>query len=118
MKKVKRRLSRHMPRQSKRKRGARAVKAHRIASISGRARRSKPVSKKLVEPAEAKTKIEPVISDRPASSTDIPTLEQVSVTCSNCGKVFKVLKLKGLSMQGIICQRCSLGEMELPDSFG
>lgn len=104
--------------QSKRKRGAsaaRAVKAHRIVR---KAKRFKPVSKRARSATPLEAQVEPVISDRPASSTDIPTLEQVSVTCSNCGKAFKVIKLKGLSMQGVICQRCSLGEMELPESFG
>ena len=52
------------------------------------------------------------------AADDVPTLEQVIITCANCGRPFKVLKLKGLSLEGTICQRCSLGEMELPESFG
>ena len=58
----------------------------------------------------------PVIGQRAAD--EVPTLEQVTITCANCGRPFKVLKLKGLSLDGTICQRCSLGEMELPESFG
>jgi len=52
------------------------------------------------------------------AADEVPTLEQVMITCVNCGRPFKVLKLKGLSLEGTICQRCSLGEMELPESFG
>ncbi|MBI3037113.1 hypothetical protein HYY73_05195 [Candidatus Woesearchaeota archaeon] len=52
------------------------------------------------------------------AADEVPTLEQVIITCANCGRPFKVLKLKGLSLEGTICQRCSLGEMELPESFG
>ena len=58
----------------------------------------------------------PVSGQRAAD--EVPTLEQVTITCANCGRPFKVLKLKGLSLDGTICQRCSLGEMELPESFG
>ena len=52
------------------------------------------------------------------AADEVPTLEQVTITCANCGRPFKVLKLKGLSLEGTICQRCSLGEMEMPESFG
>ncbi len=52
------------------------------------------------------------------AADEVPTLEQVTVTCANCGRPFKLFKLKGLSLEGTICQRCSLGEMELPESFG
>lgn len=58
----------------------------------------------------------PVSGQRAAD--EIPTLEQVTITCANCGRPFKIMKLKGLSLEGTICQRCSLGEMELPESFG
>mgnify|MGYP001598686650 CR=1 FL=1 len=57
------------------------------------------------------------VSGRKAAD-EVPTLEQVTITCANCGRPFKVFKLKGLSLEGTICQRCSLGEMELPESFG
>ncbi len=52
------------------------------------------------------------------AADEIPTLEQVTITCANCGRPFKIMKLKGLSLEGTICQRCSLGEVELPESFG
>ena len=52
------------------------------------------------------------------AADEVPTLEQVTITCANCGRPFKLFKLKGLSLEGTICQRCSLGEMELPESFG
>ena len=52
------------------------------------------------------------------AADEVPTLEQVTITCANCGRPFKLMKLKGLSLEGTICQRCSFGEMELPESFG
>lgn len=42
-------------------------------------------------------------------------LEQVSVACSNCGRQFNIVKLHGLSMEGMICQRCSIGEVQFPE---
>lgn len=52
------------------------------------------------------------------AADEVPTLEQVTITCANCGRPFTVMKLKGLSLEGTICQRCSIGEMEMPESFG
>ncbi|HIG98203.1 TPA: hypothetical protein HA231_02155 [Candidatus Woesearchaeota archaeon] len=52
------------------------------------------------------------------AANEVPTLEQVTITCVNCGRPFQVMKLKGLSMAGTICPRCNVGEMEMPESFG
>ncbi|MBI2144136.1 hypothetical protein HYU17_03220 [Candidatus Woesearchaeota archaeon] len=78
----------------------------RTASRAGKA---KP--RQQVRPVQAATQPH-------KASEDVPTLEQVTITCANCGRPFKLFKLKGLSLEGTICQRCSLGEMELPESFG
>ena len=50
------------------------------------------------------------------SSTMFEPLEQVSVTCSNCGRQFNIVKLHGLSTEGMICQRCNVGEIEFPEN--
>ncbi|MBI2664104.1 hypothetical protein HYX10_02040 [Candidatus Woesearchaeota archaeon] len=42
-------------------------------------------------------------------------LEQVTVKCENCGRSFNIVKLHGLSTEGMICQRCSVGEIEFPE---
>ncbi len=82
----------------------------RASKRAGKARLQKVKAAKRSKPAA------PVSSQKAAD--EVPTLEQVTITCANCGRPFKVLKLKGLSLDGTICQRCSLGEMELPESFG
>ena len=79
----------------------------------------RPELKRSRSKAVRQSKPQPVAhSEFKKAADEVPTLEQVTITCANCGRLFKVLKLKGLSLEGTICQRCSLGEMELPESFG
>jgi len=40
--------------------------------------------------------------------------EEVEFECSNCHRKIKMLKRKGYSTEGLLCQRCGLGE-EKPD---
>ncbi len=40
--------------------------------------------------------------------------EEIEFKCSNCGKKIKMLKRKNYSIDGLLCQRCGLGE-ENPD---
>lgn len=87
-----------------------SVRKMRVSKRSSR-KAGKARAAKRPKPSAA-----PVSSQKAAD--EVPTLEQVTITCANCGRPFKVLKLKGLSLDGTICQRCSLGEMELPESFG
>lgn len=35
--------------------------------------------------------------------------EQVIITCPNCGKKMKITKLKKLSTEGMLCQKCGRG---------
>ena len=97
--------------------GVRKIRKHAVprkAKRSG-AKRSGAKHSKAAKPS----KPQPVAhSEFKKAADEVPTLEQVTITCANCGRPFKVLKLKGLSLEGTICQRCSLGEMELPESFG
>jgi hypothetical protein len=100
---------------SKAKRPVRKAKAKSVKSS-----RHHAVSRKMVT---KKVKIKPKPIQEPSAplqraADEVPTLEQVTITCANCGRPFKVLKLKGLSLEGTICQRCSFGETELPESFG
>jgi len=94
-----------------------ARKTHKTPKSSKR--RAAPHKKarltlRVAKPAQPQA---PIVSGKKAAD-EIPTLEQVTITCANCGRPFKVFKLKGLSLEGTICQRCSFGEMELPESFG
>ena len=90
----------------------------RKMSVSKRA--SKRAGKARPQKAKAakRPKSAAVAVSSQKAADEVPTLEQVTITCANCGRPFKVFKLKGLSLEGTICQRCSLGEMELPESFG
>jgi len=38
--------------------------------------------------------------------------EEVTFVCSGCGRQVKMIKLKGLGTEGLLCQRCSQGEIE------
>ena len=50
-----------------------------------------------------------------ADSFMVESMVQVSVKCVNCGREFSIVKLKGLSTEGMICQRCQVGEMQMPE---
>ena len=107
---------------------ARSVKRpHKARRVGGGVRKinKKISSRKAKRPLSKASKAVRQSKPQPAAHSEfrkaadeVPTLEQVTITCANCGRPFKVLKLKGLSLEGTICQRCSLGEMELPESFG
>jgi len=43
--------------------------------------------------------------------------EEIEFICPNCGKKVKMLKVKGVSIEGLLCQRCSQGEVQQSD-FG
>ena len=36
--------------------------------------------------------------------------EEVEFICANCSKKVKMLKVKGMSTEGMLCQKCGLGE--------
>jgi hypothetical protein len=89
----------------------------RKVSKSSRAAKAKPTVKKQSKKEQPAVQ-ESVHPQGQKAADEVPTLEQVTITCANCGRPFKVFKLKGLSLEGTICQRCSFGETELPESFG
>ena len=45
----------------------------------------------------------------------VEPMVQVNVECPNCGRGFEILKIKGIDTEGIICQRCEVGEVQLPE---
>ncbi len=38
--------------------------------------------------------------------------EEITFVCSGCGKQVRMVKLKGLGTEGLLCQRCAEGEVE------
>ena len=102
--------------------GRKRHKAPRKTPKSAKPGKSRSRLHKPHRKSHAARQPKPSVSAAPSqfrkAADEVPTLEQVIITCANCGRPFKVLKLKGLSLEGTICQRCSLGEMEMPESFG
>ncbi|MBI2141982.1 hypothetical protein HYU15_00655 [Candidatus Woesearchaeota archaeon] len=41
--------------------------------------------------------------------------EETVVMCPGCGRETKVIKLSGISTEGMLCQRCAKGEIEIED---
>ena len=39
-----------------------------------------------------------------------PEYEEVEFICEGCGKKIKMLKTKGMSTEGLLCQRCGKTE--------
>ena len=37
--------------------------------------------------------------------------EEVIIRCANCGREIRVVKKRGYSTEGILCQRCAMGEV-------
>ena len=68
----------------------------------------KKAQKKAAKPKKAATKVE-----KPAFAL---AFEEIEFTCANCGKVVRMIKQAGMSAEGLLCQRCSLGEADLDDA--
>ncbi|MBI2134085.1 hypothetical protein HYU11_05375 [Candidatus Woesearchaeota archaeon] len=41
--------------------------------------------------------------------------EETTITCPGCGRVTKMIKVAGLDTEGMICQRCAKGEIEIEE---
>ncbi|MBI2575167.1 hypothetical protein HYV82_04760 [Candidatus Woesearchaeota archaeon] len=101
-----------MPKKSVRKRtrpkraGVRkATKARRAAKAAKRsaAKRPKPASSKPKARQEKRYETEGIY-------------EETVIMCPGCGRETKVIKLSGISSEGMLCQRCAKGEIEIEDT--
>lgn len=70
------------------------------------------MAKKKAAALKKKVAIKKVKEAKPkrVESVLIPTFEEIEFTCINCGKVVKMVKQTGMSTEGLLCQRCSVGE--------
>ena len=95
---------------------AKSVKSskRRARKVSGSKSKSKNAGRGLRK-KKAKSKRVRVSSKSSSDSFMIEPMVQVSVKCVNCGREFSIVKLSGLSTEGMICQRCQVGEMQLPE---
>lgn len=81
------------------------------------ARRAKPKLKKAAaRTAKPANHVRPGASAKKRKDYEATSIyEEVTITCPGCGKVSRVIKLAGISTEGLICQRCAKGEMEIED---
>jgi regulator of protease activity HflC (stomatin/prohibitin superfamily) len=107
--KAKRAKAKKSKTKAKKKASAKKVKSKKKASIK-KAKKVKAKSRK----AKRVKKVARSPRVKPAQTMFEP-LEQVTVNCSNCGRGFNIVKLHGLSTEGMICQRCAVGEIEFPE---
>ncbi len=72
------------------------------------------VVKKTAKRIQKKTKatMKPK-KEKKADTTGI--YEETTITCPGCGRMTKVIKVSGLDTEGMICQRCLKGEVELEE---
>ena len=83
----------------------------------------KRAKKASLKPNKAKMSSKPKIkankAEKPAKKQQKyePTsiYEETTITCPGCGRITKVIKLAGVDTEGMICQRCAKGEVELGD---
>jgi hypothetical protein len=46
-------------------------------------------------------------------SAEEAEFEEVVVSCANCGRRMKVIKVRGLDTEGMLCQSCGTGEIKI-----
>ncbi len=66
--------------------------------------KAKPSTAKQHKPKKAKSEYD---------STGL--YEETTVVCPGCGRETKMIKIAGLDTEGMLCQRCAKGEVELGD---
>ncbi len=72
------------------------------------------VTKKTVRKASKKASKKGTMKKEKKSDTT-GIYEETTITCPGCGRVTKVIKVSGLDTEGMICQRCLKGEVELEE---
>ena len=106
-----------MPKKSARKRAKPKRAAARRASKAGKAPREgaakKRASGKRQKPAARAVKPEARQEKRYETEG---VYEETVVMCPGCDRETKVIKLSGISTEGMLCQRCAKGEIEIEDT--
>jgi DNA-directed RNA polymerase subunit RPC12/RpoP len=100
------------------KKTARKTKRKSLKLAKKSARRSKKIKRSVKINSKRslkKSKQPKKLSNKSKGSMVFDPLDQVSVTCSNCGRKFDMVMLHGLSTEGMLCQRCSFGEIQFPE---
>ncbi len=93
-------------RSSRKPKHSRTLKSSSRKKVSRSSRSSKTARRRASFPSSGK---------KSSQSMMFEPLEQVTVACVNCGRQFNIVKLHGLSTEGMICQRCNIGEVEFPE---
>ncbi len=112
LKAAKRARARKVSKKAKSKKSGKSA----VRAYSRKARKAAPRGKVPRRAGRKKGRRQARVSrTKPSQSMMFEPLEQVTVSCSNCGRQFNIVKLHGLSMEGMICQRCAIGEVEFPE---
>ena len=92
------------------------LKSKKKATVKKPKVSKKSVSKRIKRTSKTKSRKKSSSKlSRPSQSMVFDPLEQVTVICSNCGRNFSIVKLRGLGTEGMICQRCTVGEIDFPE---
>lgn len=85
--------------------------------VSKKAARPSKAAPKKAKAAKKVAKSMPKTPKKPKSQNldTAGIYEETTITCPGCGRVSKVIKLSGVSTEGLICQRCAKGDIELED---
>ena len=102
--------SRSMAKRTMRSGVKKAVRSTHLRKPSRTSRKPGILSKKKASVSE-RTRSQP----SKGGSMFMEPLEQVTVTCSSCNRKFSIVKIQNLKTEGMICQRCSVGEIQFPD---
>ena len=98
-----------MPKKSARK------KASKKSSRAKFGRHPKKKAKKRPKTVAKPSKTRRTAEKMPKKETEASIYEEVTITCPGCGRISKVIKLSGVDTEGLICQRCAKGEIELEE---
>lgn len=91
--------------------------------MAGKARKARKSAKRVSKPKKSIHK-RPNKATRVAKAKRTPRqggyetagiYEETTITCPGCGRANKVIKLAGLNTEGMICQRCAKGEIEIEE---
>jgi hypothetical protein len=79
-------------------------------------KREKPVKQKQDKPVK---QAKPAPKQAPKQDNqEMNFFEEVTLTCSGCGKKVKELKYPGMDVDDYVCRNCSGVETELGEDFG
>lgn len=93
------------------KKTARKKTAKKISRAKNKPKKREIMVKRAKKAVKSHKK--PQKAHKKAPEPEASIYEEVTITCPGCGRTSKVIKLAGVNAEGLICQRCAKGEIEL-----